>query len=101
MENKNFVGYVKIVQGQFGEIVKISLNSDDLDKLKQSQNEKGYVAITMFNSKNGGKYMVVDKPLTKEEYQQLMNNNLSKSPKKEQPVIENEDDEINLEEIPF
>jgi hypothetical protein len=45
--------------------------------------------------------MVVDKPLTKEEYQQLMNNNLSKSPKKEQPVIENEDDEINLEEIPF
>lgn len=99
MEKKNYIGYVKVVQGQFGEITKISFNSDDIEKLKQFQNEKGYVSITMYNSKKGGKYMIVDKPLTKEEYQQLINNNLSKSSKKETAPVQ--DDEIDLDVIPF
>jgi hypothetical protein len=99
MEKKNYVGYVKVVPGKFGEITKISLNSDDLDKLKQFQNEKGYVAITMYNSQKGGKYMIVDKPLTREEYQQLMHKNISKFPKKETAPVQ--DDEIDLDIIPF
>jgi len=99
MDKKNYVGYVKVVPGKFGEITKISLNSDDLEKLKQFQNEKGYIAITMYNSQKGGKYMIVDKPLTREEYQQLMNNNLSKFPKKE--TVSVQDDDLDLDTIPF
>jgi len=39
---------------------KISFNQEDLDKLKQYQNEKGYVNLNFNRSKKGNEYIEID-----------------------------------------
>jgi hypothetical protein len=41
-------------------LTKISLNTADLDKIKENMNEKGWINIVMKEGKNGNPYLQVD-----------------------------------------
>ena len=60
MSDKIFVGKVEKKQTQYGELTKISLNTTDLDKIKENMNEKGWVNIVMKDGKNGNPYLQID-----------------------------------------
>ena len=88
MSEKIFVGYTKTISTKFGEITSISFNAEDRKKLEQYANEAGYTTIKIMNNRKGGKYAEIDtwslnKPATEPRPDTF------------------EEDEINLDEIPF
>ena len=60
MSDKIFIGKVEKKQTQYGELTKISLNTADLDKIKENMNEKGWINIVMKEGKNGNPYLQID-----------------------------------------
>ena len=90
MKKHIFIGNVKIIEIQFGEIIKIGLSPEDRKLLEQYQSQSGWVNINIMTNPQGKKYVVVDtygleKEVTKE-----------KSPEGVQTP-----NEINLDEIPL
>jgi len=76
--DKIYVGNGKEVETKFGPMLKLSFNKDDLKKLQDNLNEKGYVNLNVNKRKEESEfgsthYMVVDnwkpekKPETKDE----------------------------------
>lgn len=53
---KQFVGRVKTIKTQYGDLVKISLSPEDLKKA----NEKGWLNLVMKKGKNGEGYLTID-----------------------------------------
>lgn len=87
MADKIFIGKVEVKETQFGEIIKIGFSPEDREKMKQYANGMGWINISILNRKQGGKYAVVD--------------TYNATAKPVAPAHVQEDDEINLEEIPF
>ncbi len=87
MTEKIFIGKVEVKETQFGEIIKIGFSPEDRDKMMQYANGTGWINISILNSKKGGKYAVVD------------TYNATAKPVSPAPV--QEDDEIDLSELPF
>ena len=79
---KLFVGNAKTVQTKYGEIVKLGFNSEHLELLANHV-KKGWVNVALKKSQKGGYYMEID------TYQPK---NTSNTP---------DEDEIDLEEVPF
>lgn len=90
MKKHIFIGSVKIIETQFGEIIKIGLSPDDRKLLEQYQSQSGWVNINIMTNPQGKKYAVVDTYGLEKEVKK------EKSPKGGQTP-----DEINLDEIPF
>lgn len=90
MKKHIFIGNVKIIETQFGEIIKIGLSPDDRKLLEQYQSQSGWVNINIMTNPQGKKYAVVD------------TYGLEKEVKKEpSPEGVKTPDEINHDEIPF
>ena len=85
-----FIGSVKIIETQFGKIIKIGLSSDDRKLLEQYQSQSGWVNINIMTNPQGKKYAVVDTYGLEKEVK-----------KKASPEGVQTPDEINLDEIPF
>ena len=73
MSDKIYVGGGKAIQTQYGTLLKLSFNKDDLDKLKANLNEKGWVNVNCNERKEVSQYgqthsLVIDdwKPEAKE-----------------------------------
>jgi hypothetical protein len=90
MKKHTFVGRIKIIETQFGEIIKIGLSKQDREKLEQYQSQSGWVNINIMTSPQGKKYATID------------TYGLEKEVKQDRPSTStNTPDEINLEQIPF
>lgn len=59
-----FIGSVKIQTTSFGDITKVGLNADDLEKLKENMDERGWVNIEFLSSKAGKAYGRIARPFT-------------------------------------
>ena len=88
MTEKIFIGYTKGVKTKFGEIITISFGDEDRKKLEQYSNEAGYTTIKIMDSRKGSKYAEIDTW------------SLNKPDTEVKPDTF-EEDEINLDEIPF
>jgi hypothetical protein len=88
MTEKIFIGYTKAVKTKFGEIITISFGDEDRKKLEQYSNEAGYTTIKIMDSRKGSKYAEIDTW------------SLNKLDTEVKPDTF-EEDEINLDEIPF
>jgi hypothetical protein len=88
MTEKIFIGYTKGVKTKFGEIITISFGDEDRKKLEQYSNEAGYTTIKIMDSRKGSKYAEIDTW------------SLNKLDTEVKPDTF-EEDEINLDEIPF
>ena len=53
MTDKKFIGVVKTVQTQYGELIKISINESDFNAAK---NENGWINCTLKKGKESGKH---------------------------------------------
>lgn len=60
MDNKVFFGKVDKKQTQYGELIKLGFSKDDLIKMQQNLNEKGWVNIVLKTNKEGKSYMEKD-----------------------------------------
>ena len=56
MSDKIYVGGGKAIQTQYGTLLKLSFNKDDLDKLKANLNEKGWVNVNCNERKEVSQY---------------------------------------------
>ena len=75
MEQRQFVGKIKVVETKYGSIVKIALGPNDLEVLANHRNEKGWVNLEMKDKRDGGKYMQIQgevaapkQPVNSKEY---------------------------------
>lgn len=73
MDNKVFFGKVDKKQTQYGELIKLGFSKDDLIKMQQHLNEKGWINIVVKTNKEGKSYM------EKDDYQPKGNQNANKS----------------------
>ena len=104
MADKIFVGRVTAddMEGSNGPWVKtkISFNAEDLAKLAEHQNEKGYVNLNFNRSKKGSEYMEIDlwqptqQPAATPQYQEPIQGGTSGS-------VEVPPAEDGVEPIPF
>ena len=60
MSEKIFIGKIQVKDTQYGEIIKVGFSEKDLETLAEHKNERGWVNISILNSKNGGKYGIID-----------------------------------------
>lgn len=65
MSDKIYVGSGKVVKTNFGELTKLSFSEEDINKMRQNLNERGYVNLVLKQKQNPmeGKpthYMEVD-----------------------------------------
>jgi hypothetical protein len=60
MADKVFVGNVKTVKTQYGEIIKLGINTTDIKKMQDNLDQRGWVNLEILTKRDGGKYMVVD-----------------------------------------
>jgi len=67
-EEKVFLGKVKAVETQYGELLKISFGEEDLKELAQHKNVAGWSNWEIKKSKAGGMYMELDTWVPKERY---------------------------------
>lgn len=65
-EEKVFLGKVKSVETQFGDILKISFGEEDLKKLYKHKNVAGWSNWEIKKSKSGTMYMELDTWVSKE-----------------------------------
>lgn len=72
MDNKVFFGKVDKKQTQYGELIKLGFSKDDLIKMQQNLNEKGWINIVLKTNKDGKSYM------EKDDYQPKGNQNTNK-----------------------
>lgn len=72
MDNKVFFGKVDKKQTQYGELIKLGFSKDDLIKMQQNLNEKGWINIVVKTNKDGKSYM------EKDDYQPKVNQNTNK-----------------------
>lgn len=56
---KKFVGNVKEIQTQYGEIIKIGFTEEHL-KMLLAEVKNGWVNVNILNSQKGGRYAVID-----------------------------------------
>ena len=85
--DKIFIGNVRRKDFETWGYDQISFNSEDIEKLQQYQNEKGYVNLQLKVSQNGTKYLEVD----------TYGLNLGQAP--EPPVMNNAP--VDTSDIPF
>ena len=62
-----FIGSVKIQTTSFGDITKVGLQAEDLEKLKENMDERGWVNIEFLSSKAGKAYGRIARPYTPSE----------------------------------
>ena len=67
-EEKVFLGKVKSVETQYGDILKISFGEEDLKKLAKHKNVAGWSNWEIKKSKAGTMYMELDTWVSKERY---------------------------------
>lgn len=61
MENNDLlVGSVKVKETQYGEIINIGLNKNDIEKLNSHLNSSGWVNIDLLQAKSGKKYIKIN-----------------------------------------
>ena len=64
MSNKEFVGWVAVKEveanGSKWEYTQISFKLDDLEKMKNFTNEKGYINLKLNRSQKGKEYLEID-----------------------------------------
>ena len=58
----NYIGSTKTVKTKYGEIIKLGLNQEHLEKLTSELNERGWVNIEVKPSKSGGWYSEIEAP---------------------------------------
>ena len=54
--DKIYVGNGKAVEGQYGKFLKVSFSRDDLDKMYQNLNEKGWINLNINKRKTVSQY---------------------------------------------
>ena len=93
MSEKIFIGKIQVKDTQYGEIIKVGFSEKDLETLAEHKNERGWVNISILNSKNGGKYGIID------TYQQDKPQAQQGTPVGTEEYIDIND--IELDKIPF
>lgn len=53
----DFVGQVKTIKTQYGEIIKVALGPNDFTKLENHKNDKGWVNLEIKTKRDGSHYM--------------------------------------------
>jgi hypothetical protein len=93
---KIFIGKLNTIQTQFGEIITIGLSPKDKETINQYSNNQGWCNLKLMTSLKGHKYIEIDTyALNKDKVYQSNSDDVAPA------KIQQEDDDINLEEIPF
>jgi hypothetical protein len=58
----NFVGQIKTIKTQYGEIIKVALGPSDFEKLEANKNEKGWANLEIKTKRDGSHYMAFQAP---------------------------------------
>jgi hypothetical protein len=56
MEEKTYYGSVKEIETQYGKMMKLSFSEDDLTRMSNDVNEKGYINLNMSERKEVSQY---------------------------------------------
>lgn len=58
----NFVGQLKTIKTQYGDIIKVAIGPNDFEKLASNKNDKGWVNLEIKSKRDGSHYMAFQAP---------------------------------------